>query len=115
MIGQSMRGMINPYCMVPTLPEMIESVVPYYPPAAENHINNMSSGIFNMFLGVGQVIGPLFGAIMSEKYGFQLTCDIVSVISLFYAIAFYTFAEGQEAFRKIKTAPPTMVIAPGKS
>jgi hypothetical protein len=52
-VGQILRGLIDPLTLVPVLPEMIESVLMYYPPSAEFEINNLSSGIFNMFLGLG--------------------------------------------------------------
>lgn len=64
--GQALRGLIDPFTLVPSLPEMIESVMIHYPPSAEFEINNLSSGIFNMFLGLGQVLGPMYGSIVSE-------------------------------------------------
>jgi len=41
--------------LIPSLPEMIESIIELeiYPESAEFEINNISSGIFNMFLGIG--------------------------------------------------------------
>ena len=52
-IGQALRGMIDPFTLVPCLPEMIECVLPFYPASAEMEINNIASGMFNMFLGLG--------------------------------------------------------------
>ena len=49
---------------------MIESVLPLYPPAAETTINDLSCGIFNMFLGLGQIIAPVFAATVTDAYGF---------------------------------------------
>jgi hypothetical protein len=63
-VGQAAHGLIDPFILVPSLPEMIESVLPLYPESAEPRINDLSSGIFNMFLGIGQVCGPLFGSIV---------------------------------------------------
>lgn len=51
-IGQVAHGIVDPYILVPSLPEMIESVLPLYP-GQEERINNLSSGLFNMFLGIG--------------------------------------------------------------
>ena len=61
-VGQVLRGLIDPFILVPSLPEMIETVIPLYPESCESQINDISSGLFNMFLGLGQIIGPLFGA-----------------------------------------------------
>ena len=51
----------------------------------------MSSGIFNAFLGLGEVIGPLFGASMCEKISFRKTSDIVALICVAYALVFFLF------------------------
>ena len=48
-----MHGIVDPFILVPSLPEMIESVLPLYPADCEGQINDLSSGIFNMFLGIG--------------------------------------------------------------
>lgn len=101
-IGQAMRGVTDPFTLVPCLPEMIESVLPHYPPNAECEINNLSSGIFNMFLGLGQILGPMLGAELTRMYGFRSCCDIWAVICLIYSISFYVFANGKQAFRSSK-------------
>lgn len=75
---------------------MIESVIPYYP-GQEEEINDLSSGLFNMFLGIGQVLGPLYGAIVTEMYGYKVCCDFVAVISLFFAVLYYVITDGKEA------------------
>lgn len=100
LIGQALRGMIDPFTLVPSLPEMIESVIPHYPKSAEMEINNVSSGIFNMFLGLGQIIGPLYGSIVTETYGFRTCCDSVSIICLCYSIVYYFVADGKTALKE---------------
>lgn len=97
-----MRGITDPFTLVPCLPEMIESVLPFYPPNAECEINNLSSGIFNMFLGIGQILGPMLGAELTRAYGFRSCCDIMAVICLIYSIMYYLFANGKAAFRSSK-------------
>ena len=78
---------------------MIESVLPHYPESADHQINDLSSGIFNMFLGIGQVIGPLYGSFVTSHYGFRYCSDFVSVICLVFAITYYMFGEGAKAFQ----------------
>ena len=41
-----------PFVLVPALPEMIEVALKTYPNSV-GRINDVSSGIFNMFLGLG--------------------------------------------------------------
>lgn len=98
-VGQILRGLIDPFILVPSLPEMIETVIPLYPESCESQINDISSGLFNMFLGLGQIIGPLFGAQVTEKYGFKTCCDSVAIICLSFSIFYYIFGNGNQAFR----------------
>jgi hypothetical protein len=48
-----MKGLIEPFILIPCLPEMLESVLVEYPIDCENQINDLISGMFNMFLGFG--------------------------------------------------------------
>lgn len=99
-LGQILRGCIDPFILVPSLPEMIETALPLYPAYCESQINDISSGLFNMFLGLGQILGPLFGAQMTENYGFQTCCDYVAIICLVFALLYYVTCDGKEAFKK---------------
>jgi MFS family permease len=61
-------------------------------------VNDISSGIFNMFLGIGQVSGPVFGSIITDMYGFRICCDLVAIISLLYALIYFVMAEGANSY-----------------
>jgi hypothetical protein len=87
---------------VPSLPEMIEAVLPLYDDSLEVQINDISSGLFNMFLGLGQIIGPIFGASVTKKYGFQTCCDSVAIICLCFAVLYYLICDGNGAFKASK-------------
>lgn len=51
-MGQVAHGVVDPFILIPSLPEMIDAVSPLYP-GQEEQINDLSSGLFNMFLGIG--------------------------------------------------------------
>jgi hypothetical protein len=51
-VGQALHGLIDPFLLVPSLPEMIDSVIDKYP-HDEHLVNDLSSGVFNCFLGIG--------------------------------------------------------------
>ena len=97
-IGQGLVGVFTAFMMIPGLPEMVESTIPLYPGQARD-VNNLSSGIYNAFLGFGQVIAPAYGAFMTEAVGFRVTSDVVAIICFVFAFAYFVLAGGVEAFR----------------
>ena len=62
-------------------------------------VNDLSSGLFNTSLGLGQVMGPMFGALMTKNFGFRVCCDTVSLLCLIFAILYYLIADGLDAFK----------------
>ena len=66
---------------------MVESVAQHYPNQI-GRVNNLSSGVFNTANGLGEVVGPLFGAAMYETSGFRMTSDITSIITFLYVFVF---------------------------
>ena len=97
-IGQALAGIFRAFMIVPGLPEMVEATIPQYP-GQEREVNDLSSGIYNSFLGFGQVIAPAFGSILTERIGFRLTSDIVAIICFVFTLLYFALAGGPEAFR----------------
>ena len=63
-------------------------------------MNNISSGIFSAASGLGEVIGPLFGAAMYEYSGFRMTSDVVAMITFLYVIVFiFVLTNGMTSLR----------------
>ena len=62
-------------------------------------MNDLSSGLYNGFLGFGQVVAPGYGAFVTEAVGFRLTADIVAVICFVFAALYFVLAGGPEAFK----------------
>ena len=77
---------------------MVESAAARYP-GQEREVNNMSSGIFQSFLGTGFLIAPLYGSILNQFIGFRLTEDITACLNLALAIAYFACAGGASAFQ----------------
>ena len=61
-------------------------------------MNNLSSGIFNSFLGLGQVIAPLYGSTLEAIIGFRHTTTITAALDIAFAIAYFACAGGYTAF-----------------
>jgi MFS family permease len=69
-VGQALRGIIDPFLFIPVLPEMIASVTSHYHKNQEGLVNDSASGLFCTFYGLGMIIGPILGSAVTEKYGF---------------------------------------------
>ena len=98
-IGQALVGIFTAFMMIPGLPEMVESTIPLYP-GQERDVNDISSGLYNAFLGFGQVIAPAYGSFVTEAVGFRWTSDIVAIICFVFALVYVLIAGGIEAFGK---------------
>ena len=77
---------------------MVESAAARYP-GQEREVNNMSSGIFQSFLGTGFLIAPLYGSMLNQFIGFRLTEDITACLNLALAIMYFACAGGVSAFQ----------------
>ena len=97
-IGQALVGIFTAFMMIPGLPEMVESMIPLYP-GQERAVNDLSAGLYNAFLGFGQVVAPGYGAFMTEAVGFRWTSDVVAIICFFFALVYFIIAGGVPAFR----------------
>ena len=84
--------------MIPGLPEMVEATVPLYK-GQERRINDLSAGIFNSFLGFGQVIAPAYGTFVTEAVGFRTATDIAAILCFAFAIVYFVIAGGPQAFK----------------
>ena len=95
--GQILLGLFIPVGLILALPSMVESVTAYYPNQV-SRVNNLSSGVFNTANGLGEVIGPMFGAALYEDYGFRVTSDVTSAITFCYVLVFmFILSRGGES------------------
>jgi MFS family permease len=60
-IGQAFEGVVNPFILVPGLPEMIDVAFEKHQ-HQEQRINDYCSALYTSFLGLGLVAGPIYGA-----------------------------------------------------
>lgn len=86
-LGQILLGLFIPFGLVLSLPTMVEHVSKKFPNQT-GRVNNLSAGVFNTANGLGEVVGPLFGAHMYEKVGFRATSDMTAVVALVYVVTF---------------------------
>jgi predicted MFS family arabinose efflux permease len=91
-LGQAMVGLLSPLMLIPILPELVEAAESRYP--GDKSINNLAAGVFNAFLGIGQLVAPPFGTLMFSHYGFRTTAATVSAICLAYACIYIIKGDG---------------------
>lgn len=80
---------------------MIDSALDKYPDE-EYVINDLSSACFNSFLGIGQILGPLYGSLMTENTNFRVTCDVLGILFLAYSFLYMIMTDGYSAFKDSK-------------
>jgi MFS family permease len=92
-IGQGCIGLFVPFTLIPALPEMISSVETKF--KGQNHaVNNLSAGIFNMMLGIGQMCAPFFAGFFTQNFSFRIMSDIVAIILVSFAFLYLILGTG---------------------
>ena len=66
---------------------MINDAVEGYP-KQKNEVTDMSSGIFNSMLGIGQMLGPIYGSNITNVFNFRIWADSVGLVNVIYGIVF---------------------------
>ena len=90
LLSQVLHGLIDPIMMIPSFPELIECAQKSYPRVRKDHLNDISSGLFNMFLGLGQILGPVISTTITKHYGFKECGDLIALISIYFGFVYYT-------------------------
>ena len=77
---------------------MIESVLKKYPLLNKKEVSKRSAGIFTAATGLGQMIGPIYGANLRHSIGFRATVECTALISAIFAVLYLEFGDGAKAF-----------------
>ena len=67
-------------------------------------VKTICSGTFNSFLGIGQIVAPLYGSSLTSWIGFQLTTDSVGLLGIGFFFVYFTCANVREAIQKTSSA-----------
>lgn len=63
-------------------------------------VSDVSAGVYNTMLGIGQVTSPPFGSQLCVLYGFRITMDLVALIFLVLAVVYFVVAGGLNAIKE---------------
>lgn len=100
-IGHLISGCAMCYQSVYSITEITQRAAKVYPEKKED-VSDYSAGILNMFIGIGQAIGPVYGAHMVHSFNFKLTQDIVGIVAFIFGILYLFMADGISAFKSLK-------------
>ena len=115
-IGWSVLGVTLAAYLVPILPELNKAALASLQQHDEEEGNDtelenrrrqvkaLCSGIFNSFLGIGQIVAPLYGSSFTSWIGFQLTTDSVGLLGIGFFFVYFTCANVREAIQKTSSA-----------
>jgi MFS family permease len=97
LVGLGLNGFSAGMILTPVLPEIIESVylkeklVEGEDEIIDGIIADKASGLYNSFISLGIIVGPLIGsgvyALVGENW--NLTCDIFAFLALVYTALFF--------------------------
>lgn len=104
-LGQLCIGGFGLFLMVPVIPEMISAGSRYYPNRLVE-ITDISAGVFNCGLGIGQVIGPIFGSYATKATDFRTCSDMVGWILFIYALIYFILGDGIPLLKSGCKEPP---------
>ena len=97
-IGNLLTGYAMCYQSCLSLAEMTKRAKELCPDEKER-CGDYCAAIFNTSLGIGQTVGPIYGAYFTEIVGFQGTQDIVSFLCLVLAVLYFFICDGKDAFK----------------
>ena len=80
-------GVTSAHTMIPTLPEILDAGKKelHYPVEI---LNDLSSGLFNMFFAFGEILGPLIGNELYVKVGMVRTCEYIGTGIILFALLY---------------------------
>ncbi|CAI2370229.1 unnamed protein product [Moneuplotes crassus] len=87
-IGQLMNGVSNFFFCVLSLPVMIHDAEERYP-EQKIYAADLSSGVFNFALALGQTVSPIYGSYMTEIIGFRNVATSIGIFFIAYSLIYY--------------------------
>mmetsp|Transcript_34872 Transcript_34872/g.34536 ORF Transcript_34872/g.34536 Transcript_34872/m.34536 type:complete len:140 (+) Transcript_34872:986-1405(+) len=94
-------GITSAHTIIPTLPEIIEAGKNELNYPAEV-LNDLSSGLFNMFFAFGEILGPLIGNHLYVEKGMAKTCEIIGISVITFSIIYFLVCDKSMPWNKSK-------------
>lgn len=102
-IGNFISGFAMCYQSVYSITELTTRAKLIYPHRTDD-ISDYCAAILNTFIGLGQALGPVYGANMVASLGFRVAQDGVCITCLAFSVLYFIVCDGPTAFKSLK--PP---------
>lgn len=100
-IGNFLSGFAMCYQSVYSITELAARTRLIYPNVGAE-ISDYCAATLNTFIGMGQALGPVYGANMTASLGFKVAQDGVSIACLVYAVIYFIVCDGATALKSIE-------------
>ncbi|CAI2367773.1 unnamed protein product [Moneuplotes crassus] len=86
--GHLIMGATEVIFMLPILPILIKAGVDKYP-KHKYLISDISSGVFNFYLMLGQGFAPIYGSYVTEYFGYRNCATSIGILLICYCLLYY--------------------------
>ena len=93
--GLVLEGLALSLVTIPIFPEILEAAETKFPRLRNsNELNDVSAGLFNAALGIGDTFGPVLSSLINSKAGFEYSQNFIGFTLTLYSLAYITFCGG---------------------
>ncbi|OMJ74387.1 hypothetical protein SteCoe_26716 [Stentor coeruleus] len=92
-IGLMLFGLSGGFIYVPSMPHMLEAARNDYGYENDHRLNDAMSGITNISLCIGEIMGPIVSAILDTFLGYSMAATVVSVFTLIHALNYMILSD----------------------
>ncbi|OMJ67991.1 hypothetical protein SteCoe_34695 [Stentor coeruleus] len=92
-LGLSFIGLASGFVYVPSMPHMLEVAKYDYGYENDHRLNDAISGITNISLCVGEILGPIVAALLDMLVGYPMAATIVAGVVLGHAIMYMLLSD----------------------
>jgi len=114
-MGSMLLGFSACMVTIPILPEMLHRIELDLPELKGDELNNVASGYFNSFLGVGETLGPISASLLTETYGFRVAFDVLATLIMAYCMCYMIYINESDSVRAIKNFVYNILVLKGKN
>lgn len=62
------------------------------------YTHNVTSGVYQAFIAMGEAIGPFFGSVLTSKYGYRNAYDMFTIYIFTFLAAYILFCDVMPRF-----------------